>query len=107
MWHKTKVNVDDQNGKHHSIVWSIWKVREFPISYDFLKNGIIKIIKLIVNLIMCRFLGKPNILFNLSLFASDPILVKDFAYNMVQYVMAGCQNERRKNDSQISEKGER
>ena len=31
-----------------------------------------------------------------SRFASDPILVQGFAYNMVQYVMAGCQNERRR-----------
>ena len=75
MWHKTKKNVNDQNGKHHSTVCSIWKVREFPISYDFVKNWIIKIIKLIVNLIMCRFLGKPKRLLNVSLFASDPILV--------------------------------
>ena len=72
------------------------------ISYDFLKNGIIKIIKLIVNLIMSGFSGKSKRIFNLS-FASDPILVQCFAYNMVQYVMASSQNGRRKNDSQISE----
>ena len=81
------MNVDDQNGKHHSTVRSIWKVREFGT--NFLKNGIIKIIKSIVNLIMCGISGKPKRIFNLS-FASDPILVKGFAYNMVQYMMAGC-----------------
>ena len=51
---------------------------------------------------MSGFSGKSKRIFNLS-FASDPILVQRFAYNMVQYVMAGCQNGRRKNDSQISE----
>ena len=44
---------------------------------------------------MSEFSGKPKIIFNLS-FASDAILVQGFAYNMVQYVMAGCQNEQRK-----------
>ena len=53
---------------------------------------------------MCGFSGKPKRIFNLS-FVSDPILVQGFAHNMVQYVMAGCQSERRKNDSQISEWG--
>ena len=47
--------------------------------------------RLIVNLIMSGFSGKSKRIFNLS-FASDPILVQGFAYNMVQYVMAGCQN---------------
>ena len=84
MWHKTTVNDDDQNGQYHPRLWSIWKVKEFRTI--FLKNEIIKIIKLIV-----------------VSFASDPLLVQGFAYNMVQYVMAGCQNERRKNDSQTSE----
>ena len=51
---------------------------------------------------MCGFSGKPKRIFNFS-FASEAILVQVFAYNMVQYVMAGCQNEWRKNDSQISE----
>ena len=52
---------------------------------------------------MSGFSGNLKRIFNLS-FASDPILVQGFAYNIVQYVMAGCQNEReRKNDSQISE----
>ena len=69
---------------------------------QFGKNEIIKIIKLIVNLIISGFSGKSKRFFNLS-FASDPILVQGFAYNMFQYMMAGYQNERRKNDSQISE----
>ena len=51
---------------------------------------------------MSGFSGKSKRIFKLS-FASDPILVQGFAYNMAQYVMAGSQNGRRKNDSQISE----
>ena len=31
-----------------------------------------------------------------SRFASDPILVRGFTYNMVQCVMADCQNEQRR-----------
>ena len=51
---------------------------------------------------MSGFSGKSKRIFNL-LFASNQILVQGFGYDMVQYVMAGCQNERRKKDSQISE----
>ena len=87
MWHKTKVNVDDKNGQHLIHQCELWKEREFQTI--LLKNGIIKIFKLIVNLIMSGFSGKSKRI----LFASDPILVQGFAYNMVQYVMAGCQNE--------------
>ena len=56
----------------------------------FLKNGIIKIIKLIVNLIMSGFSGKSKSIFNLS-FASDPILVQSFAYNMHAYQSLACE----------------
>ena len=52
------------------------------ISTIFSKN-IIKIVKLIVNLIMSGFSGKAKRIFNLS-FASDPIMVQGFAYNMDQ-----------------------
>ena len=57
------------------------------ISYDFffLKNGIIEIIKLIVNLIMSGFSGKSKRICNLS-FASDPILVPRFC---LQYGSVG------------------
>ena len=51
---------------------------------------------------MSGFSGKSKWIFNLS-FASDPILVQGFAYNMVQYVITGSQNGRRENESQISE----
>ena len=46
---------------------------------------------------MSGFSGKSKRIFNLS-FASNPILVQGFAYNMVQYVimMEGFQNGRRK-----------
>ena len=41
MWHKTKVNVDDQNGQLHSPVWFIWKVRFHTIF--FLRMGSLKL----------------------------------------------------------------
>ena len=40
-WSRNISYLDDQNGQHHSPVWSIWKVREFRMIF-FLKNGIIK-----------------------------------------------------------------
>ena len=73
---KTKVNVDDQNGHHHSPVWSIWKVREFRTI--FLRNGIIKMIKLIVNLIMSGFSGKSK---RILTFCSPPFWKLPYHHN--------------------------
>ena len=49
---------------------------------------------------MSGFSEESKRIFNL-LFDSDSILIQGFAYNMVQYVMAGCQNERRKKKKTI------
>ena len=58
------VNVGDQ---FNSVIY----LENKRIVYDFLKNGIITIIKLIVNLIMCGFSGKQKRIFNLS-FCLEP-----------------------------------
>ena len=97
------VNVGDQNGKRHSAVWSIWKIRE--LHTIFLKNGIITIIKLIVNLIMCGLSGKQKGILNLS-FYIGPNIGPRFCLqycSVRDHLMACCQNERRRHDSQISE----
>ena len=47
------MNVGDQNGKRYSIY-----LENKRIAYEFLNNGNITVIKLIVNLIMCGFSGK-------------------------------------------------
>ena len=65
------------------------------ISYDFF-YGIITIIKYCALIWLGVDFQENQKGLLTSRFASDPILVQWFAYSMVQYVMAGCQNERRR-----------